>query len=96
MQKKALTLAIFLVLPAWAQQPITVTDGTNGNAAVKAARTQPALADISQVVGLSPNNGGLPVNLLAQVQKTSQISSGSVASINKAYTSNVTQPMREN
>ena len=91
MNRFLLRLVVLLACAgAFAQQPVEVTDGVNGNVAVKPAATQPALADKAHVVGISPNNGGLPVNLLAVVQKTNQISSGSVASINKAFTSNVT------
>lgn len=52
-----------------AQQPVAVTDGTNGNVAVKAARTPPAIADKAHVVTISPNNTGLPVNLPLIVNK---------------------------
>jgi hypothetical protein len=66
-------LVVGLAFAGWlmAQQPITVTDGSNGTVAVKAAATPPAVADKAHVVALSPNNTGLPVNLPAIVHKAS-------------------------
>ena len=82
-------ILLLLCAAAWAQQPVQLTDGTNSPAAVKAAQSQPALADKALTVGLSPNNGGLPVNLLTIVQKHAAVSSGSVASLANAFSSNV-------
>jgi len=85
-------ILLVLCATAWAQQPVAVTDGTNGNVAVKPANTQPALADKSQVITLSPNNGGLPVNLVAQAQAAVACkSSGSVSSLACSYGSNITK-----
>jgi hypothetical protein len=63
-------------------------DGTYGPVSVKAANVSPTLADLPLVSALSPNNTGLPVNIPAIVQKTSNVSSGSVASLAKAFSSN--------
>jgi hypothetical protein len=70
---------------------VQVWDGTTGPVAAKAARTPPALADISHVHSISPNNTGLPVNLESIVQSRANKSSGSVASLALAFTSNNTQ-----
>ncbi len=66
-------------------------DGTNGPVAVKAARTAPLLADLAMVHAISPNNTGLPVNLPVIVQSHAAKSSGSVASLAQAFTSNNVQ-----
>lgn len=55
---------------------------------VKAANTSPTLADQAQVVALSPNVTGLPVVVPTIVQKAAQASTGSVASLAKAFTNN--------
>lgn len=52
---------------------------------VKASNTSPALADDAMVAALSPNNTGLPVNVPVIVQKTNAVSTGSVASLAKAF-----------
>lgn len=70
---------------------VQVWDGTNGPVAVKAANTSPVLVDKAQVHAISPNNTGLPVNLPAIVQSTNNKSTGSVASLAKAFTSNNAQ-----
>lgn len=54
----------------------------------KASNTSVTRADVSVPVAVSPNNTGLPVNVPVIVQKASQTSSGSVASINVAFGSN--------
>ncbi len=54
----------------------------------KAASVSPALADVSLVTALSPNNSGLPVNLPVIVQKTNNVSTGSVTTLAKAFVSN--------
>lgn len=65
----------------------TINQGSN-SAVVKAASTSPALTDAALVTALSPNNTGLPVNLPTIVQSTNNKSTGSVASLAKAFTSN--------
>jgi hypothetical protein len=68
------------------------SDGTNARTVtVKAASTAAAAGDTAVVAALSPNNTGLPVNLPSLLQKTSNISTGSVASLAKAFASNNTQ-----
>ena len=68
----------------WATQ---ITDGTNtGN--VTAANASPTNNQAAQIVALSPNNTGIPVNTAAIVQKTNNVSSGSVASLVKAFATN--------
>jgi hypothetical protein len=57
---------------------------------VKAANTSPVLTDVAMVTAISPNNTGLPVNVPTIVQSTNNKSSGSVASLAKAFTSNNT------
>lgn len=69
---------------------IQLWDGTNGPVAVKAAATSPAIADKAIVAVISPNSTGLPVNLPVTVQSTNNKSSGSVASLAKAFVSNNT------
>jgi len=77
----ALWLALALVvLPAAGQQ----------NVSGKPANTSPTTADGYQVLAVSPNNSGLPVNLSGIVQKASNSSSGSVASLAKAFASSNT------
>jgi len=66
-----------------AQSVVTVS-----NMQTKAANVSPLVADPSVVQSLSPNNTGLPVNLSTIVQKASNVSSGSVASLTKAFVSN--------
>lgn len=70
---------------------IQLWDGTNGPVAVKAANTSPVLADKAITTAISPNNSGLPVNLPTTVQSTNAKSSGSVASLAKAFSSNNAQ-----
>lgn len=53
-----------------------------------AANTPPTASNIGMVAAISPNNTGLPVNVPAIVQKTSNASTGSVASLVKAFASN--------
>src|ERR1043165_5670390 len=53
---------------------------------LKAANTSPTLADNPLVMGLSPANTGLPVNTPAIVQKANAASTGSVATLAKAFT----------
>lgn len=67
---------------------IQLWDGTTGPVAVKAASTSPALLDKALVTAISPNNTGLPVNVPTVVQKRSSSSSGSVASLALAFSSN--------
>lgn len=55
---------------------------------VKAANTPPTLTDGSEVVALSPNSTGLPVNVPVILQKTSAASTGSVATLAKAFAAN--------
>lgn len=55
---------------------------------VKAANTPPTLVDQSEVSVLSPANTGLPVNVPVILQKANAVSTGSVASLAKAFTSN--------
>lgn len=69
---------------------IQIWDGTNGPVAAKAANTPPTLADIAHVHVISPNNSGMAVNLPKIVQSTNNKSSGSVASLAKAFVSNNT------
>ena len=66
--------------------PITQTTITDA----KAANTSPTLTDTALVTALSPNNTGLPVNAPVIVQKGNAVSTGNVASIAKAFTSNNT------
>lgn len=65
--------------------PVVPTQKVN----VLAANTQPTLALDSELVALSPNNTGLPVNLGNIVQKAHAVSSGSVASLTCAFTNPV-------
>lgn len=51
----------------------------------KAANTPPSDADLATVVGLSPNNTGLPVNVPAIVQQASGVSSADTTTIAKAF-----------
>ena len=67
---------------------IQIWDGTNGPVAAKAANTPPTLTDVSLVHSISPNNSGMAVNLPKIVQSTNGKSSGSVASLAKAFGSN--------
>lgn len=63
-------------------------NGTNlPISSTKAANTSPTLADVPLVTALSPSNTGLPVNAPAIVQKTSASSTGSVATLAKAFAS---------
>lgn len=56
--------------------------------AVKAANTSPILTDDASVTVLSPNNTGLPVNVPVILQKANAASTGSVATLAKAFTNN--------
>lgn len=69
---------------------VQLWDGTNGPVAVKAANTSATVSDKAVVQVLSPNNTGLPVNMPMVVQSTNNKSSGSVASLAKAFVSNNT------
>lgn len=75
------------------RQRVVIADPTTaaGLTSVKGANTSPTLADGAQVTVLSPNNTGLAVNIPVIVQKTANASSGSVASLSKAFTSNNAQ-----
>lgn len=55
---------------------------------VKAANTPATLFDNAEVSALSPNNTGLPVNVPVILQKASNVSTGSVATLAKAFASN--------
>jgi hypothetical protein len=65
-------------------------DGTTPTqtAAVNIANTSPTLTNTSLVAALSPNNTGLPVNTPTIVQKAAAVSTGSVATLAKAFTNN--------
>lgn len=54
----------------------------------KAANTLTTLTDTPLVTALAPSNTGLPVNLPSIVQKANAVSTGSVASLAKAFTGN--------
>ncbi len=54
---------------------------------VKAANTSPILTDGAEVIALSPNNTGVPVNTPTIVQKANAASTGSVATLAKAFAS---------
>ena len=64
--------------------PVTQTN----IATVKAINTPPTLADETLVTALSPSNTGLPVNTPTIIQKANAVSTGSVASLAAAFTSN--------
>src|SRR5215469_13114075 len=53
----------------------------------KPANTPPTQADVAEVVALSPNNTGLPVNVPSIAQKAVAKSTGSVASLAQAFAS---------
>lgn len=55
---------------------------------VKAINTAPTLADYPAVTALSPANTGLPVNVPVILQKANAVSTGSVATLAKAFTNN--------
>lgn len=90
MLKKALLAAVVLRVMPWAiaQQPVKITDGTNGTAAVKPAATAPVAADIAEVVVLSPNNNGLPLTLPKIINKASaNVGGATVKTLTDAITS---------
>src|SRR5437016_14635050 len=62
--------------------PTTTTIRVNA----KAANTPTTLADASEVSILSPNNTGLQVNVPVIVQTAAAASTGSVATLAKAFT----------
>jgi hypothetical protein len=64
--------------------PITPSQKVN----VLAANTPPTLAQSGEVVAISPANTGLPVNTPVIVQKANAASTGSVATLAKAFASN--------
>src|SRR5260221_8414 len=71
-----------------------VTGGNAGTLSAKLRGLSKMFASVwnsvtnSLAVTISPSNTGLPVNLPLIVQKTNNVSSGSVASLAKAFTSN--------
>lgn len=65
----------------------TVIAGSGGPAITsKAGNTSPTLSDIPLVTVLSPANTGLPVNNPTTFNRTNAVSTGSVASLAKAFT----------
>lgn len=74
--------------PTQPSAPIVIAGGGGTSPAGKLANTPPTLTDASMVHSISPNNTGLPVNTPVIVQKTSAASTGSVATLAKAFASN--------